>query len=155
MSHGLKKGFIGMMWMACAAVISACSPSPAAESAMLPPEEQVRTVSVERDGVAADCGKREQIGELLSILADMEPTNLQSVQDVPQADAYTSIHFEDTEGRVYTIFYYETEGTDYVEQSYQGIYKPAPALGELLDSLLPCGPPGSPGMGRPSHTGRR
>ena len=139
MSHGLKKGFIGMMWMACVAVISACSPSPAAEPAVLPPEEQVRTVSVERDGVAADCGNREQIGELLSILADMEPTNLQSVQDVPQADAYTSIHFEDTEGRVYTIFYYETEGTDYVEQSYQGIYKPAPALGELLDSLLKSG----------------
>ena len=141
MSHGLKKGFIGMMWMACAAVISACSPSPAAEPAVLPPEEQVRTVSVERDGVAADCGNREQIGELLSILADMEPTNLQSVQDVPQADAYTSIHFEDTEGRVYTIFYYETDGTEYVEQSCQGIYKPAPALGELLDDLLESGEP--------------
>ena len=121
--------------------ISACSPSPSAEPAVLPPEEQVRTVSVERDGVAADCGKREQIGELLSILADMEPTNLQSVQDVPQADAYTSIHFEDTEGRVYTIFYYETDGTEYVEQSCQGIYKPAPALGELLDELLESGEP--------------
>ena len=139
MSHGLKKGFIGMTWMACAAVISACSPSPAAEPAVLPPEEQVRTVSVERDGVAADCGNREQIGELLSILADMEPTNLQSVQDIPQADEYTSIHFEDTEGRVYTIFYYETDGTDYVEQPYQGIYKPAPALGGLLDSLMESG----------------
>ena len=57
-----------MMWMACAAVISACSPSPAAEPAVLPPEEQVRTVSVERDGVAADCGNREQIGELLDSL---------------------------------------------------------------------------------------
>ena len=57
-----------MMWMVCAAVISACSPSPAAEPAVLPPEEQVRTVSVERDGVASDCGNREQIGELLSIL---------------------------------------------------------------------------------------
>ena len=33
MRHGLKKGFIGMMWMACAAAISACSPSPAAEPA--------------------------------------------------------------------------------------------------------------------------
>lgn len=141
MSHGLKKGFIGMTWMACAAVISACSPSPAAEPAVLPPEEQVRTVSVERDGVAADCGNREQIGELLSILADMEPTNLQSVQDVPQADEYTSIHFEDTEGRVYTIFYYETDGTKYVEQSCQGIYKPAPALGVLLDELLESGEP--------------
>ena len=128
-----------MMWMVYAAVISACSPSPAVESAMLPPEEQVRTVSVERDGVAADCGNREQIGELLSILADMEPTNLQSVQDVPQADEYTSIHFEDTEGRVYTIFYYEMDGKAYAEQSYQGIYEPAPALGVLLDDLLEAG----------------
>ena len=139
MGYGLKKGFIGMMWMACAAAISACSPFPVAEPAVLPPAEQVRTVSVERDGAAADCGDREQIGELLSILADMEPTNRQSVQDVPQADAYTSIHFENTEGRVYTFFYYETDGTDYVEQPYQGIYKPAPAFGELLDSLLESG----------------
>ena len=61
------------------------------------------------------------------------------MQDFPQSDEYTSIHFEDIEGRVYTIFYYETEGTDYVEQTYQGIYKPAPALGELLDSLLESG----------------
>ena len=30
-------------------------------------------------------------------------------------------------------------GTDYVEQSYQEIYKPAPALGELLGSLLKSG----------------
>ena len=65
MGYGLKKGFIGMMWMTCAAAISACSPFPVAEPAVLPPEEQVRTVSVERDGVTADCGDREQIGELL------------------------------------------------------------------------------------------
>ena len=70
MSHGLKKGFIGMMWMACAAAISACSPSPAVEPAMLPSAEQVRTVSVEGDGVAADCGDREQIGELLDSLLE-------------------------------------------------------------------------------------
>ena len=57
------------------------------------------TVSVERDGVASDCGNREQIGELLSILGGMEPTNLQSMQDFPQSDEYTSIHFEDIEGR--------------------------------------------------------
>ena len=137
--HGLKKGFIGMLWIVSAAVMSACSPSALAEPAVLPPEESVQTVSVERDGETADCGNKEQIGELLSILLDMKPTDRQSVQDVPQADAYTSIHFEDTEGRVYTIFYYETDGTDYVEQSYQGIYKPAPALGELLDSLLESG----------------
>lgn len=139
--HGLKKGFIGMLWIVSAAVMSACSPSALAEPAVLPPEESVQTVSIERDGAAADCGNREQIGELLSILADMEPTNLQSVQDVPQVDEYTSIHFEDTEGRVYTIFYYETDGTDYVEQPYQGIYEPAPALGVLLDELLESGEP--------------
>ena len=125
-----------MIWIVSAVVISACSPLSTAEPAVLPLEEQVRTVSVERGGAAAGCGNREQIGELLSILADMEPTNRQSVQDVPQADEYTSIHFEDTEGRIYTVFYYETDGTDYVEQPYQGIYKPAPALGTLLDGLL-------------------
>ena len=121
--------------------MSACSPSALAEPAVLPPEESVQTVSVERDGETADCGNKEQIGELLSILLDMKPTDRQSVQDVPQADAYTSIHFEDTEGRVYTIFYYETDGTDYVEQPYQGIYEPAPALGVLLDELLESGEP--------------
>ena len=73
--HGLKKGFIGMLWIVSAAVMSACSPSPA----VLPPEESVQTVSIERDGETADCGNKEQIGELLSILSDMEPTDQQSV----------------------------------------------------------------------------
>ena len=139
MSQGLKKGFVGMVWIISAAVMPACSPSAVAEPAVLPLEENVRTVSIERDRETADCGNKEQIGELLSILLDMKPTDRQSVQDVPQADAYTSIHFEDTEGRVYTIFHYEMNGTDYVEQSYQEIYKPAPALGELLGSLLKSG----------------
>ena len=141
MSRGIKKGFVGMVLIISAAVMPACSPSAVAEPAVLPLEENVRTVSIERDGETADCGNKEQIGELLSILSDMEPTDQQSVQDVLQADEYTSIHFEDTEGRVYTIFYYETDGTEYVEQSCQGIYKPAPALGELLDDLLESGEP--------------
>ena len=139
MSHGLKKGFIGMIWMVYAAVMSACSLSPAAEPAVLPPEESVQTVSIKRDGETTDCGSREQIGELLSILADMEPTGKQSVQDVPQAEEYTSIHFEDIEDHDYTLFYYEKDGTDYVEQPYQGIYEPDPALGVLLDEILESG----------------
>ena len=139
MSHGLKKGFIGMIWMVYAAVMSACSLSPAAEPAVLPPEESVQTVSIKRDGETTDCGRQEQNGELLSILADMEPTGKQSVQDVPQAEEYISIHFEDTEDHDYTLFYYEKDGTDYVEQPYQGIYEPAPALGVLLDEILESG----------------
>ena len=139
MSRGIKKGFVGMVLIISAAVMPACSPSAVAEPAVLPLEENVRTVSIERDGETADCGNKEQIGELLSILSDMEPTDQQSVQDVPQADEYTSIHFEDTEGRVYTIFYYEMDGRAYAEQSYQGIYEPAPALGVLLDDLLEAG----------------
>ncbi len=139
MSHGLKKGFIGMIWMVYAAVMSACSLSPAAEPAVLPPEESVQTVSIKRDGETTDCGSQEQIGELLSILADMEPTGKQSVQDVPQAEEYTSIHFEDIEDHDYTLFYYEKDGTDYVEQPYQGIYEPDPALGVLLDEILESG----------------
>ena len=139
MSHGLKKGFIGMIWMVYAAVMSACSLSPAAEPAVLPPEESVQTVSIKRDGETTDCGSQEQIGELLSILADMEPTGKQSVQDVPQAEEYTSIHFEDIEDHDYALFYYEKDGTDYVEQPYQGIYEPDPALGVLLDEILESG----------------
>ena len=139
--HGLKKGFIGMLWIVSAAVMSACSPSALAEPAVLPPEESVQTVSIERDGETADCGNKEQIGELLSILLDMKPTDRQSVQDVPQEDEYTSIHFKDTEDHVYTLFYYEKDSMDYVEQPYQRIYEPAPALGVLLDELLESGEP--------------
>ena len=139
--HGLKKGFIGMLWIVSAAVMSACSPSALAEPAVLPPEESVQTVSIERDGETADCGNKEQIGELLSILLDMKPTDRQSVQDVPQEDEYTSIHFKDTEDHVYTLFYYEKDSMDYVEQPYQRIYEPAPTLGVLLDELLESGEP--------------
>ena len=52
--HGLKKGFIGMLWIVSAAVMSACSPSALAEPAVLPPEESVQTLSIERDGETAD-----------------------------------------------------------------------------------------------------
>ena len=65
MSQGLKKGFVGMVWIISAAVMPACSPSAVAEPAVLPLEENVRTVSIERDGETADCGNKEQIGELL------------------------------------------------------------------------------------------
>ena len=71
----------------------------------------------------------------------MKPTDRQSVQDVPQEDEYTSIHFKDTEDHVYTLFYYEKDSMDYVEQPYQRIYEPAPTLGVLLDELLESGEP--------------
>lgn len=77
------------------------------------------------------------ISEFLSILMDMEVTNKESVTDAPSNKDYITISIN-CDDKVTTLFYYKDKGTEYVEQPYQGIYEPAPALGfyitEMLDS---------------------
>ena len=77
------------------------------------------------------------ISEFLSILMDVEVTNKESVTDVPANKDYITISLN-CDDKVTTLFYYKDKGAEYVEQPYQGIYRPAPALSfyitEMLDS---------------------
>ena len=49
---------------------------------------------------------------------------------------YVKIDFNSFDDTVTTIFFYEDRGTQYVEQPYQGIYIPAPALNTIISDLL-------------------
>ena len=78
----------------------------------------------------------EFIDEFLSMLMDMETTSQQSINDAPvNKDSITiNINCDGEAGT--TLFYYVDKGIEYVEQPYQGIYKPTPALGNCITEML-------------------
>ena len=105
-------------------------------SIILPSPDEIIAVSLEHDGTVTNYDYQEWIGEFISILMDMDITDESSVQDMPNLDDYTKIDIVCNDGTIYTLFYYEKNGVSYVEQPYQGIYAPAPALGYHIESLL-------------------
>ncbi|MDE5599172.1 MAG: DUF5301 domain-containing protein [Lachnospiraceae bacterium] len=78
----------------------------------------------------------EFIDEFLSILMDMETTNQQSINDVPVNKDFITININCDGVAGTTLFYYVDKGTEYIEQPYQGIYKPTPALGTCITEML-------------------
>lgn len=75
------------------------------------------------------------ISEFLSILMDMEVTNKESITDAPVNVEYIEISLN-CDDKNTTLFYYKDKGTEYVEQPYQGIYKPAPTLGLYITEMF-------------------
>ena len=67
---------------------------------------------------------------------DMETTNHQSINDVPVNKDFITININCDGVAGTTLFYYVDKGTEYIEQPYQGIYKPAPALGNCITEML-------------------
>ena len=116
--------------------LSACGSSAKAGPIVLPATEDIISISVSDDNATATCTDREQIGEIMSILVDMESTSKPSVNDSPNVDEYVKIDFNCSDDTVTVIFFYEDSGTQYVEQPYQGIYIPAPALNIMISNLL-------------------
>lgn len=78
----------------------------------------------------------EFIDEFLFMLMDMETTSRQSVNDVPVNKDLITININCDGVAGTTLFYYVDKGIEYVEQPYQGIYKPAPALGNCITEML-------------------
>ena len=117
-------------------LLSACGASAKADPIVLPATEDIISISVSDDNATATCTDGEQIREIMSILMDMESTSKSSVNDSPNIDEYVKIDFNCSDDTVTTIFFYEDSGTQYVEQPYQGIYIPAPALNTIISDLL-------------------
>ena len=115
---------------------SACGTSAKADPIVLPATEDIISISVSDDNATATCTDEEQIGEILSILKDMESTLKSSVNESPDVNEYVKIDFHCSDDTVTMIFFYEDSGTQYVEQPYQGIYIPAPALNTIISGLL-------------------
>ena len=116
-------------------LLSACS-SKVADPIILPMTDDVTSITVVSGDTTATSIDKEWLGEVMSILMDMTATSKVSVNDFPSVDDYITIHLNCSGDTVKTIFFYEEQGKEYVEQSYQGIYEPDPALGTKITELL-------------------
>jgi len=132
----MKKYMLLPIGMILCILLSACGSSAKADPIVLPAAEDILSISVSDGNAAAVCADREQIGEITSILLDMESTSKSSVTDSPSVDEYVKIDFHCSDDTVTTVFFYQDGGTQYVEQPYQGIYIPASALNTIISDLL-------------------
>ncbi len=132
----MKKYMLLSISMIMCILLSACGASAKADPIVLPATEDIISISVSDDNATATCTDGEQIREIMSVLMDMESTSKSSVNDSPNIDEYVKIDFNCSDDTVTTIFFYEDSGTQYVEQPYQGIYIPAPALNTIISDLL-------------------
>ena len=132
----MKKYMLLSIGMIMCILFSACGTSAKADPIVLPSTKDIISISVSDDNATATCTDGEQIGEIMSILMDMKSTSKSSVNDSPNVDEYVKIDLNCSDDTVTTIFFYEDSETQYVEQPYQGVYIPAPALNTIISDLL-------------------
>ena len=122
-------------------VLCACEKEEQGNPIRLPAREDIVSIGVSDGDKYAmspdtEVEATEFIDEFLSMLMDMETTSQQSVNDVPVNKDFITININCDGVAGTTLFYYVDNGTEYVEQPYQGIYKPAPALGNCIMEML-------------------
>ncbi|MCM1253450.1 MAG: DUF5301 domain-containing protein [Clostridium sp.] len=137
----MKKKICGYicLWCFVAIILCACGKQKQGNPIVLP-DREIISISVsdgEKTGFSSYKGDEEEafISEFKCILMDMETTNKESINDAPTNKDYITINLH-CEDKTTTLFYYKEKGTEYVEQPYQGIYKPAPALGFYITEML-------------------
>ena len=120
-------------------LLSACSSQKVADPIVLPELGDLTSISVVSGDITATSIDKQWMADIMTILTDMESTSQSSINDVPKVEGYITINLNCSDGSVKTVFFYEENGKEYVEQPYQGIYMPASELGgkitELLESL--------------------
>ena len=87
----MKKCMLFLVAMMMSILLSACMSTEKSDPIVLPEEENVISISLSDNNATATCTDREQIGEILSILMDMESTSKLSVNDSPGVDDYIKI----------------------------------------------------------------
>ena len=81
----------------------------------------------------------EKIIRQMQHLTNFNSTNglhQQSINDAPVNKDSITININCDGAAGTTLFYYVDKGIEYVEQPYQGIYKPTPALGNCITEML-------------------
>ena len=117
-------------------LLSACSPQKVAEPIVLPDVVDLTSISIVSGDIAATSIDKQWMADFMAILTDMESTSQPSISDAPNVEGYTIINLNCSDGSVKTVFFYEKNGKEYVEQTYQGIYIPSSELGEKITELL-------------------
>lgn len=138
----MKKKLYSSICLLALSVITlcACGKQKQGNPIVLPNKEEIISIGVsegEKSGFSPNTeGEADAfISEFLGILMDMEVTNKESITDVPSNKDYITIYLN-CEDKTTTLFYYKEKDTEYVEQPYQGIYIPAPALNLLITEML-------------------
>lgn len=117
-------------------LLSACSSQKVADPIVLPELGDLASISVVSGDKTATSIDEQWMADFMAILTDMESTSQPSINEDPNVKEYIAINFNCSDGSVKTVLFYEKNGKEYVEQTYQGIYMPAPELGEKITELL-------------------
>ena len=117
-------------------LLSACSSQKVADPIVLPEAGDLTSISVVSGDITATSIDEQWMADFMAILTDMESTSQSSISDAPNVEGYIIINLNCSDGSVKTVFFYEKNGKEYVEQPYQGIYIPASELGEKITELL-------------------
>lgn len=120
-------------------LFSSCALSRKADPIILPAAGDVASISVVSGDVTAVSDDEQWIAEFMALLADMKSTSRWSINDGPTVKEYIMINLNCCDGTIKTVFFYEEYGKEYVEQPYQGIYRPASELGAKITELLDNG----------------
>ena len=99
----------------------------------LPPDHAVTDVSVVTiNGKEIAVTEPDRIEAVMLLLRAAEPTRRQSVNDQPTNVASYGVVRIRAGDRTTVVYYYEKDGSHYVEQPYQGIYRTQDSLEDLL-----------------------
>jgi hypothetical protein len=102
-----------------------------ADPIMLPQTDDITSIDITVEENTVNHTDKVWISELIADISSSEPTNKESVQDIPQVESYIKIDFQFETGTS-TLFAYENNGIYYIEQPYQGIYEIDSQLYERL-----------------------
>lgn len=116
----MKKILSLFLCLTCVLTLVACGKKVAPIT--LPQTDEITSIDITVGGNTVSHSDKTWISEIIVNISSSEPTNKESVQDVPQAESYIKIDFQFETGTS-TLFAYEDSGKYYVEQPYQGIYK--------------------------------
>ncbi|WP_270270339.1 DUF5301 domain-containing protein [Enterocloster clostridioformis] len=116
----MKKYISLFLCLACMLTLVACGKK--AVPITLPQTDDITSIDITVGENTVNHADKTWISEIISDISSSEPTNKESVQDVPQAESYIKIDFQFETGTS-TLFAYEDSGKYYIEQPYQGIYK--------------------------------
>ena len=117
-------------------LLSACSSQKVADPIVLPELGDLASISVVSGDKTATSIDEQWMADFMAILTDMESTSQPSINEDPNVKEYIAINFNCSDGSVKTVLFYEKNGKEYVEQTYQWIYIPSSELGEKITELL-------------------
>ena len=117
-------------------MLCACGRKEQGNPIRLPAREDIVSIGVSDGDKYAMSPNTEGEATEFIMLMDMETTSQQSINDAPVNKDSITININCDGAAGTTLFYYVDKGIEYVEQPYQGIYKPTPALGNCITEML-------------------